>query len=129
MVPIKRGGGDRAALNAAERALAVGEVVGIFPEGRIGDGARLQRGHSGVARLALRTGIPVVPVGVWGPQRRWSGEGLSLQAPLRPRAAIAVGEALVPHGEDDSTHDVQRVTDEVMAAIERAVQAARMAAC
>jgi 1-acyl-sn-glycerol-3-phosphate acyltransferase len=128
MVPIKRGAGDTGALDAAERALAAGEVVGIFPEGRIGDGAALQRGHSGAARLALRTGVPVVPVGVWGPQRRWAGTGMVLRGPARPRAAIAVGQALMPLGDDTSQADVQRFTDDVMAGIERAVEAARIAA-
>ena len=127
MVPIKRGAGDRGALDAAERALAAGEVVGIFPEGRIGNGDGLQRGHSGVARLALRTGVPVVPVGVWGPQRRWAGSGMVLGGPPRPRAAIAVGEALAPRGDASSAEDVERVRDDVMAAIERQVEAARLA--
>ncbi len=128
MVPITRGAGDRAALAAAERALAAGEVVGIFPEGRIGDGSGLQRGHSGVARLALRTGVPIVPVGVWGPQRRWAGSGLVLGGHARPRAAIAVGEALPPIGDASSSGDVERLRVEVMAAIERAVEAAQRAA-
>jgi 1-acyl-sn-glycerol-3-phosphate acyltransferase len=132
MVPIRRGAADRAALDAAVRALREGEVLGIFPEGRIGDGGALQRGRSGVARLALRTGLPVVPVGVWGPQRRWSGSGLSLRPPLRPRAAIAVGEAIPPEGaaggDAEGTEAVGRLRDTIMSAIEVQVNAAREAA-
>ena len=65
MIPIDRSGGDsaKAALDAAAKVLGRGELFGIYPEGTRTDG-RLHKGHTGVARLALRTGAPIVPVGV-----------------------------------------------------------------
>lgn len=68
MIPIDREGGEKAeaALKAAEAVLRRGELFGIFPEGtRSRDGA-LYKGHTGAARLALKVGCPIYPVGVVG---------------------------------------------------------------
>jgi 1-acyl-sn-glycerol-3-phosphate acyltransferase len=68
MIPLDRSGGSASerALNAAVRVLDRGELFGIFPEGtRSRDGA-LHKGHTGPARLALRTGAPLVPIGLRG---------------------------------------------------------------
>lgn len=56
------------ALDEAERALAARSVVAGYPEGRISldPGLWPERGKTGMARLALRTGVPVVPVAQWG---------------------------------------------------------------
>jgi acyl-[acyl-carrier-protein]-phospholipid O-acyltransferase/long-chain-fatty-acid--[acyl-carrier-protein] ligase len=54
------------ALRAAVAALNRGEVVGIFPEGTTSDLGRLRAIKLGVILLALRTGAPVVPLGIWG---------------------------------------------------------------
>jgi 1-acyl-sn-glycerol-3-phosphate acyltransferase len=128
MIPIRRGLGDRAALDAAVEVLHRGELVGIFPEGGIGDGPEVRRGHTGVARLALRAGVPIVPVGLWGTQRRWSRSGLRWGPPLRPRAAVAVGPHVGATGDPDDPADVRRITDEVMRAIAQQVTVARNAA-
>ena len=67
-IPIRREGGSASegALAAATDVLDDGGVFGIYPEGtRTRDGLT-HRGHTGVARLAVRTGAPVVPVGLVG---------------------------------------------------------------
>lgn len=69
MIPIDRAGGDSStkALDAATRVLEAGELFGIYPEGtRSRDARYLHKGHTGIARLALRTGAPIVPVGIIG---------------------------------------------------------------
>jgi 1-acyl-sn-glycerol-3-phosphate acyltransferase len=67
-VPIDRSSGDAAAgaLRSAKRILAAGELFGIYPEGTRSHDGRLYRGRTGVARLAIETGVPVVPVAVLG---------------------------------------------------------------
>jgi 1-acyl-sn-glycerol-3-phosphate acyltransferase len=67
-VPIDRSGASAAegALSAAKRILEQGELFGIYPEGTRSHDGRLYRGKTGVARLALETGVPVVPVAVVG---------------------------------------------------------------
>jgi 1-acyl-sn-glycerol-3-phosphate acyltransferase len=67
-IPIRRegGGASDGALLAATEVLESGGVFGIYPEGtRTRDGFT-HRGHTGVARLALKTGAPIVPVGLIG---------------------------------------------------------------
>lgn len=68
MIPIDRTGGERsaAALDAAESVLRRGELFGIFPEGTRSRDGMLYKGHTGAARLALRVGCPLIPVGVIG---------------------------------------------------------------
>ncbi len=68
MIPIDRSGGSKAtaALDAAERVLRRGELFGIFPEGTRSRDGTLYKGHTGAARLALKVGCPIFPVGVIG---------------------------------------------------------------
>ncbi len=67
-VPIDRSSGNAAegALLSAKRILGGGELFGIYPEGTRSHDGKLYRGKTGVARLALETGVPVVPVAVVG---------------------------------------------------------------
>lgn len=68
MIPIDRKGGaaSTAALDAAAGILEAGELFGIYPEGTRTRDGKLHRGHTGVARLALRTNSPIVPVALIG---------------------------------------------------------------
>ena len=68
MIPIDRGGGEAAerALSTAARVLDAGEFFGIYPEGTRARDGKLHRGRTGAARLALRTGAPIIPVGMKG---------------------------------------------------------------
>ena len=68
MIPIDRSGGDKsaAALDAAEHVLQRGELFGIFPEGTRSRDGMLYKGRTGAARLALKVGCPIFPVGITG---------------------------------------------------------------
>jgi 1-acyl-sn-glycerol-3-phosphate acyltransferase len=68
MIPIDRSGGSASqrALDAAAQVLGKGELFGIYPEGTRSRDGVLHKGHTGPARLALRTGAPLVPVGIIG---------------------------------------------------------------
>jgi 1-acyl-sn-glycerol-3-phosphate acyltransferase len=63
-LPMERHAG--ATLEVARAALDAGDVVGIFPEGRISYDGRIRRFRSGVCHLAARTGAPVIPIGIRG---------------------------------------------------------------
>jgi len=67
-IPIRRDGGSASegALAAATEVLRTGGVFGIYPEGTRTRDGYLHRGHTGVARLALATGAPIVPIGLVG---------------------------------------------------------------
>jgi 1-acyl-sn-glycerol-3-phosphate acyltransferase len=64
--PVDRGKGDRNAIRRAEGALAQGIAVGMFPEGTRSITRSLQRAHSGAGMLALKSGVPVIPLVVTG---------------------------------------------------------------
>jgi 1-acyl-sn-glycerol-3-phosphate acyltransferase len=67
-VPIDRTDADaaQAALNTAERLLGQGKLLGMYPEGTRSPDGRLYKGKTGLARLALDTGVPVIPVAMIG---------------------------------------------------------------
>lgn len=67
-VPIDRTDADaaEAALNTAERLLQQGKVLGMYPEGTRSPDGRLYKGKTGLARLALQSGLPVIPVAMIG---------------------------------------------------------------
>ena len=67
-IPIKREGGSASerALASAREVLAGGGLFGIYPEGTRSPDGRLYKGHTGVARLALKSGAPVVAVAMVG---------------------------------------------------------------
>lgn len=64
--PVERGGADRVALKRAETLLKAGQGVVVFPEGKLSENGELQPLLPGVAMLALRANVPVVPVGLCG---------------------------------------------------------------
>jgi 1-acyl-sn-glycerol-3-phosphate acyltransferase len=94
-IPVERGSVEAVrSLDALTSALAAGGTVIIYPEGTTTKDPDLwpMRGKTGVARLALATGAPVVPMAMWGPQRIFDPRSKKLS--LRPRTpvSIAVGK-------------------------------------
>ena len=67
-IPIDRSGGSaaQAALDTAIRLLREGNLLGIYPEGTRSPDGRLYKGKTGVARIALEAGVPVIPVAMVG---------------------------------------------------------------
>ena len=63
-IPIQRDSPDRTALRRIEEVLKGGEAVLLFPEGRCSEDGRLQKLQPGVALVALRTGTPIIPIGL-----------------------------------------------------------------
>lgn len=59
---------DRAALRRAEEVLGAGDPLGIFPEGFISKTGELRKIEPGTLLIALKTGVPIVPVGLAGAQ-------------------------------------------------------------
>ena len=100
-IPVHRRSDDpAAALAPARAALEAGQCVGLYPEGAI---TRLEdqwpaRGKTGVVRLALDTGAPIVPLAQWGTHRFVGAEGTrhrALLSPLtRPRVDVRIGPPL-----------------------------------
>ncbi len=65
-IPLKKDGKDISALKKALRLLKNGELVGIFPEGSRAETGKLGKGEPGVALIALKAKVPILPVGIRG---------------------------------------------------------------
>jgi 1-acyl-sn-glycerol-3-phosphate acyltransferase len=126
-IPIRRGEGDAHALDEAIDTVREGALAAIAPEGRVNDDGvtELQRIRSGVARIAIPTGAPVVPVGICGTQVRWPRSGLRLARPWRPRLALVFGEPVTPDGASTDPGDVEALTDRVRDGLQLALARAR----
>ena len=115
-IPIKRGGGSASmrALESAQEVLETGGLFGIYPEGTRSPDGRLYKGHTGVARLALDSGAPVLPVAMIGTReaqpigqvmpRLFMPITIRIGRPMRLEGDGLAGDPLV----------LRRFTDEVM---------------
>lgn len=76
-IPVRRGTGDSQPLDAAAEALRAGEVFVIYPEGTVtkNEDFTPMRGKTGVVRLALSAGVPILPIATWGGQNVWQKSG------------------------------------------------------
>ena len=118
-IPVDRSGGEASerALRTGLRVLAAGELLGIYPEGTRTPDGRLYRGKTGVARLAIESGAPVVPCAMIDtfefqrPATIWPN--------FRVRPGVKFGEPLDfsrYRGQADAML-LRTVTDEIMQAI------------
>jgi 1-acyl-sn-glycerol-3-phosphate acyltransferase len=102
--PVDRGAADVDAFRTAERVLREGHVLMIFPEGTRSPTGELQKPKDGLAMLALRTGAPIVPIGISNTDRVWP-KGKLLPRPGR-HATMRVGHPF-------------RLADELAAGLDR----------
>jgi len=92
--PVDRDRADVEAFRLASRILSEGHILFVFPEGtRSPDGA-LQEARDGLALLALRSGAPIVPIGIGGSNRVWP-KGQRLPHP-GGHVVVRVGSAFRP---------------------------------
>ncbi|MBB1031167.1 1-acyl-sn-glycerol-3-phosphate acyltransferase [Dietzia sp. SLG310A2-38A2] len=119
--PIDRTNADaaQAALNAGMEVLSAGQVLCMYPEGTRSPDGRLFRGKTGPARLALRAGVPIIPVGVSG-----TGEYVRKISRLRRsrvEVRVMIGEPLdlTPWAGREGDRAAEReITDEFMRRIQ-----------
>lgn len=101
-IPVDRGAGA-ASYRAALQALRAGEVVGVFPEATISRSFTVKEMKTGAGRMAAATGVPIVPMAVWGTQRLWTkGRPRTLTRRHTP-ISIVIGEPLLVTRSDDQT--------------------------
>lgn len=135
--PIERDSADRAALRRIEAHLRAGEAVVVFPEGRLSETGTLQRVQPGAALLALRTGTPIVPVGLENTNGvlpygdlipRFSPRPVTVTfgPPLRPQAfAHLPRRAAVAAMTEALGRELARLTDQPPPAPEKTLDKAR----
>jgi 1-acyl-sn-glycerol-3-phosphate acyltransferase len=118
-VPIHRTGGSAsaAALETGKEILDAGRLLGMYPEGTRSPDGRLFRGKTGVARLALSAGVPVIPIAMVG-LYEIAPEGRIV--PKIRRVGIRIGKPLDfsrYEGMEDSPQVLRSITDEIMYAL------------
>jgi 1-acyl-sn-glycerol-3-phosphate acyltransferase len=112
---LDRDTADFSAFRKAVEALKQGKALGIAPEGTRSQTAKLIEGKPGTALLALRTGVPIVPVAIVGTE-----DGMSKLLRLkRPRITAEYGKPIIPPKLDRSNREgqLQNLTVEVMCRI------------
>ena len=122
--PVSRGTADRAAISAATGYLEAGELVGMFPEGTRQAGEGPGEAHGGVAFIAMRAGVPVVPVAFAGTERVLP-RGQKL--PRFVKVVIKVGEPIDPASFTDGSRKerVEALTAEIMRRIASELEEAK----
>jgi len=125
--PVHRGSADRAAIARATELLEAGELVGIFPEGtrvRHGGADALGEAHGGVAFIAMRAAVPVIPVGIAGTDRAMPP---GARIPRFPRVTFWFAEPVRPEDfvEGGRKERVEAMTAEIMRRIAAAREYAR----
>lgn len=118
VIPVRREGGEagEAALKAGVEQLQNGLAVAIYPEGTRSPDGKLYRGKTGAARMALRAGCPIIPIGLIGtydvqphnkklPRFRGIRVGVRFGRPL---------EFSRYEGKEDDRFVLRSITDEIL---------------
>jgi 1-acyl-sn-glycerol-3-phosphate acyltransferase len=116
MLPIDRSGGkaSEASLRTGLGVLHRGEVLGIYPEGTRSPDGKLYRGRTGVARMVLEGGVPVIPVAMIDTEKVMP---IGRRLPKVRRIGIVIGEPLDFsrfEGMESDRFILRSITDEIM---------------
>lgn len=132
-ISVERGKGTgRQTISRAVEYLEQGKTIGIFPEGALSperyDGFEVLPAHSGVARIALQSQVPVIPVGIALEKHgirtkdyQFSDRDATGRWITKGRYVITVGKPLVGEGNPDNHHEVRAAAGMVTAEIRKLV--------
>lgn len=124
-IPVKRESKD--AIQGYEHAIAVlkaGHLLGVYPEGTLSRDPELwpMKGKTGVARLALQTGVPVYPCASWGPEKVIPPYGTRIKLFPRTKVTVLMGEPVDLSkwkGKSEDPVAVEEATEAIMDEITR----------
>ena len=117
-VPVDRSGGRRseAALITGLKVLAEGNCLGIYPEGTRSPDGRLYKGRTGIARLAIESGAPIVPVAMFNNEKiQPTGKVI----PKVMRVKMVFGEPIYLTGDSTDLAVLRVATDELMSTLQK----------
>lgn len=116
--PVTRGTADREALKRCIQVLESGDALVLFPEGERKDGPVVQPLFDGAAFVAVKAGVPIVPVGIGGSDRAWP-RGKKL--PRFAKCRIVVG-APIETTKGDGNHVARSAVRDVTARLQADLQ-------
>lgn len=122
-IPVDRKAGATDAYRAAREALKNGQIIGIFPEATRYHG-RLGPAKTGVARLAMETGVPIVPAGIatdkfWSPAQKLPK--------LTEKIYVNIGAPFYLKGNPEAAIETKVATEQVMESIGHLLEGAKRA--
>ncbi|MEI6220091.1 MAG: lysophospholipid acyltransferase family protein [Actinomycetes bacterium] len=117
-VPVDRAGGRRseAAIRTGLKLLEAGQCIGIYPEGTRSPDGRLYKGRIGIARMAIDSGAPVVPVAMFNTAEI---QPTGQVVPKVRRVEMVFGEPMYFTGDSSDLTNLRQVTDEIMQGIQK----------
>ena len=117
-VPVDRAGGRRseAAIRTGLKLLEEGQCIGIYPEGTRSPVGRLYKGRIGIARMAIDSGAPVVPVAMFNTAEI---QPTGQVVPKVRRVEMVFGEPMYFAGDSSDLATLRQVTDEIMQGIQK----------
>ena len=120
-IKVERAGGRAAltAFDAAIPALKAGDMVAVYPEGTRSPDGRLYRGRTGVARLAVAAGVPIIPVGMIGTEKVQPIGRVVPKLVGWGKVTVKFGKPIETTGRSDDRTSLRALTDEVMAEIQK----------
>jgi 1-acyl-sn-glycerol-3-phosphate acyltransferase len=119
--PVHRGKADREAMRRCIKMLQQGEPLVLFPEGTRRHGPKIEDLHDGTAYIAMKTGVPIIPVAVGGTERAMA-RGQILPRPVKVH--ILIGPPILPpplpeDGRRPSRRALKELTDLLRAEMQR----------
>jgi 1-acyl-sn-glycerol-3-phosphate acyltransferase len=116
-VPVDRSGGRRseAAIITGLKVLAEGKCLGLYPEGTRSPDGRLYKGRTGIARLAIESGAPVIPVAMFNTEKI---QPTGKVVPKVMRVEMIFGEPMYFDGDSSDQLYLREVTDKIMSRIQ-----------
>ena len=117
-VPVDRSGGRRseAAIRTGLNLLEVGQCIGIYPEGTRSPDGKLYKGRTGIARMAIDSGAPIVPVAMFNTAE------IQPTGQIVPKVRLVemvFGEPMYFQGDSSDLTYLRKVTDEIMQGIQK----------
>ena len=111
--PVRRNTADRTAIRTALGRLADGYLLGLFPEGTRSKNGELGNPEPGIALIAAKAGVPIIPAAIIGTNRRL------FDGVLVPRFEVRFGEALhISSGKTDK-ETLEQISSDIMEQIQR----------
>lgn len=120
-IPVDRGAGA-GSYREALRYLKEGEIVGVFPEATISRSFELKEFKSGTVRMAAATGVPVIPMVLWGTQRMMTKDH-PRDFSRHQNVSISVGEPIKVSRGDDATEATAQLRTSMAGLLDEAIRA------
>ncbi|SFL38080.1 1-acyl-sn-glycerol-3-phosphate acyltransferase [Pelosinus propionicus DSM 13327] len=106
--PVRRATADRTAIRHAINLLENGELLGLFPEGTRSLTGKLGKPETGLAMIALKAGVPIIPTAVIGTNKVWK------EGQLFPRFIVKFGNPIIVNQEKADKETMENLSTKIM---------------